>query len=386
MAETQGAEAPPAVSEAQAQNVPPAAGDAPRGLPKQEKPPSIQERIAAALRKDQPPPEAEAAPAAEQAPEPAEPVAAKAPTESSSEAPGEPISEEAGPDPDQPVTLSSVKELAEHIGADPAELYNLAVPVQDGSKSRTVTLGELKDAYVEAEATRVDRKTAKEAREAAEKLQSERTTEWEQNLAHVLQLANVMQNRALQEFNHENMQNLRVEDPGAWAAKRQEMQERLNEINNVKAAAVRAYGENKQKQEQRKQAEAQQSLQRETEALLQRLPAWRDEDVMRQEAGEIRSYLTDLGFSETEVAEIKDHRLILLARKARAHDTQAEKVEVAKKKAVTIAAKTTQRPGTTQSKEVARQERNAVLRENLKKTGKLDAAAALISARRSQRR
>ncbi len=54
----------------------------------------------------------------------------------------------------------------------------------------------------------------------------------------------------------------------------------------------------------------------EAEKLLDRVPEWRNEAKRSKESGEIAEYLTTLGYSSEELAQLVDHRALLVARDA----------------------------------------------------------------------
>lgn len=64
---------------------------------------------------------------------------------------------------------------------------------------------------------------------------------------------------------------------------------------------------------QRQQAEYQAE---QNKKLVEALPAWKDEKVRAQEAGEIARYLAELGYSNDELNTLADHRALLVARDA----------------------------------------------------------------------
>ncbi len=72
---------------------------------------------------------------------------------------------------DQPVTLA---DLAEHIGGTAADLYELAVPMADGS---TVSLGDLKDNYRESGPVKEAREALKAKTDEFERLQLQTRSE-----------------------------------------------------------------------------------------------------------------------------------------------------------------------------------------------------------------
>ena len=104
-------------------------------------------------------------------------------------------------------------------------------------------------------------------------------------------------------------------------AQRDELRElRNNKINelNQKHAAI-----------QQGQAQAAQAtLRAEEQALLAKLPQWRNSEQAAKEKSALVKYLADAGFQQGEIASIQDHRALLVTRKAWLYDQlQAGKAE-----------------------------------------------------------
>lgn len=130
----------------------------------------------------------------------------------------------------------------------------------------------------------------------------------------------------------------------------------------------------------------------EVEALLAAVPEWVDQDLGKREAGEMAKYAVSIGFSQEEVDQAVDHRMLLMLRKAmlwdKANTVGAGKVKPKVKPAAGKSGKIgTAGPGgkTTPPKpksEIAR------AKESLRKDGSLDAAASVFShlLRRGPRR
>jgi len=108
-------------------------------------------------------------------------------------------------------------------------------------------------------------------------------------------------------------------------------------------------------------------------------PEWADESVALADKAGIAKYALELGFSETDVDGIEDHRVVVLLRKAMAHD--AMETERAKPRAKAKAANATLKPGRSKPRQPAKkasQKRGKAAREQLKESGHVDDAAAFI--------
>lgn len=349
--------------------------------------PSIEERISAAIAPPEPPQEA-----------PPEPVA-EAPLEVPTElAPEVTETAETEPDPtttdplvpvDEPVdepgeevTLSSLTELAEHVGVDVGDLYNLAIPVTDADGNRAeVSLSEWKDSY---QHTQRAEKAAREAAELRETLQAEQTKlaeQFERQAQENAHYLNAADQQLMAEFQKVNWDQLRVENPTEWTAKRQEMGERQQRLQAIRQEAARKYDQTRQEIAQKQQQEFAQLVEREQAAMLSAIPDWKNDAKRTGEQAKVREYLSEtMGYTQQQLDQAYDHRAIVMARKAMLYDQMLKAGSAAKKKVVKIGSKVL-KPGAKQSKAAAKHDAESALRNRLRKTGHVDDAAALIQQR-----
>lgn len=148
---------------------------------------------------------------------------------------------------------------------------------------------------------------------------------------------------------------------------------------------------------QKKKQEAQQAYQaiaaeqnaevvkRETAKLLQHIPEWRDPDVMKSSAEAIVRMSAEYGFSSDEMSYVTDHRILRVLNdlnrlKAEA-DTRKTSESVAAKQAVKAAKRLT--PGAKPDPKNHASKELRQKRDQLKKTGSIADAAALLQARRA---
>ena len=121
---------------------------------------------------------------------------------------------------------------------------------------------------------------------------------------------------------------------------------------------------------------AQQNLVSEQAKLLEFIPEWKDAGVATKEKTELVSYLKGSGFSENDVANATDARIITLARKAQLYDNLLSKKSVVKKK-VGSAPKMV-RSGQPKGKIDVAQSRKGDAFSKLSKTGSRDAAVEYL--------
>jgi hypothetical protein len=172
--------------------------------------------------------------------------------------------------------LESLDALAQTLGVEAANLYQVKVPTRDGE---TITLGELKDYHAQRGEHEVERLA------------------WEEQ---------------------------RVTEQADLARSRQELAELLSAVPRDKLRPeiierVRQVHETRMAVERSK--------------LLDRVPEWKDDAKRSEEMDKIAGHLADYGIPKSALAEITDHRLLVymrdnMARKARLDAALAQVREV----------------------------------------------------------
>ena len=351
---------------------------------------SIESRIAAAL-SPEPPAETETTPTdAVESPQDHE-VPSQEPVEASSEAGSEEISDEttdATPEEQkasepteeeiEEVMIDNLQALAEYMEVDVSDLYGVQIPITspDGTPA-TTTLGDLKDGATTAKIAQKARQEAEELRANLERQQQEKAQEFEAQhaaLAGYLQQANDV---LIRDFNNVNWQQLEQEDPGRFAAMRQQFAERNAELQGAWQNAQQNYMQYQHQQQEAHQQNLAKHLEAEEAALLASVPEWGDVKVRETETGKLRDYLQETGYKSDEIDRAYDHRMLVLARKAMLFDQMSSKAEVAKKKVAKLGKKVL-KSGTRQSKGDQAMDRSKQLRAKLRKSGRMEDAVDVI--------
>ncbi len=150
--------------------------------------------------------------------------------------------------------------------------------------------------------------------------------------------------------------------------------ERSAAQRNMAAAELQRVHEQQRQDAQRRFIEVRQA---EEQALVEKLPEWREEAKAKEGKAQVAKYLKDAGYSDEQLSTLVDHRSVIIARKAMLYDQM-----VARKPAVENKVRNAPpvlKPG------VAKQgngeaERALAARDRLKKTGRVEDAAAAINA------
>ena len=181
-----------------------------------------------------------------------------------------------------------------------------------------------------------------------------------------------MYQKAIESIDIADMQKLATEDPAQYLAK-------LAEYNTLNRRLSEAQAKHQATAQQFAQAQQQfqsETLKREREALFKAIPDWRDDGKFKQAKTRILAYMAERGFSEQEVGSLMDHRALLVAYDA-ARFRESQKALKASAKSLGTKPKVA-KPGASTTPAQANDEQTKALRQQLKKTGKIDDAAKLF--------
>jgi hypothetical protein len=146
------------------------------------------------------------------------------------------------------------------------------------------------------------------------------------------------------------------------------------------AALQKNQQEQAQVQEQTRAEQAKQlqsHIQAQQQELLAKLPEWKDEKKAKSEREAIKSYLLEQGYDSDAVANISDHKAVILSRKAMLYDQMIAKAQVAAKKVQNLPTKV-ERPGVSRETNPL-DGRTSVMRRH-EKEGSIDSLAAAFSS------
>lgn len=326
---------------------------------------TVEERIGALLEAEEnPQPEAqEAPPEAQEAP----PEEVKAEPEGQEETPEK--AEEA-----EEVSISTLHELAQEVGVDVADLYNLKVPINTADGRKEITLGEWKDSVQSAETVNTQKAELAEKQKQYEELlqnAAKRAHEQAQQNAVFLQMAEADLARDYQAVNWDE---LRMTDPAEWSAKQTEFNQRNQQIQQAK---YQAQVQVEQGLEAQRQMLAQ-KLPEEEANLSKLIPSWTDKGVAEVERQEVAKYLVESGYTPEEISNVYKSRDVAIAYKAMQFD-KLKASKPAAKRVVKIGSKPI-KPGKSQSKADQRSSQSADQRARLKKSGDYRDMAALLNS------
>lgn len=251
-----------------------------------------------------------------------------------------------------------------------AELQKFTIEV-DG-KPVELTAAEIAEHYKaglrQADYTKKTTEVA-EQRRAAEAQQAEARAQRDQYAAKLDQFTS-QANYELTTLRSQLTNELLQSDPVAYLQIQRTAEERHAQLQQASRELEQINGQRQQEQA----ATLKSHMEAQHQALLDKLPEWKDQAKAEAEAAKIRQYLAAEGFKPEEM-QFTDHRGILLARKAMQYDALMARAKTTQTKVAAAPAKVA-RPGTPVTSPT--DGRTAAMRE-LTKTGSRDAAAKLFA-------
>lgn len=245
---------------------------------------------------------------------------------------------EAGDSDKEPGTEDEATETADDEGeeaeegnpevndeADPfAELLaknpDLKVKVKVNGETIEVPLSELPNGYSRTEDYKAKTTAAAEALREAEAVKANAETQAKADYANQLEEATnlfAQFDPVLSEASRIDWDALKVQDPAAFVAAQDAVQERLNAIGQMKQQVEKLRGETQQHQEQQLERERAERFDKAAEEIVKTRPELADEAKFRAFAGEAVSTLKEIGFTGEEIVDALDHRVLMLVDLAR---------------------------------------------------------------------
>jgi len=205
-------------------------------------------------------------------------------------------------EPEEGPPITSLTELAQAIGVDPSELYDLEITLSD-SKER-IKLGELKDrlqesSRLESTIREKEEQLAREYQQAYQNRQAWQAQETEFT-GHMQQAWLAMQ-QADADFKRIDWDKFDQLDPGKSANEKQKLMARYvaakEQLQQAQAAHQNLLNEQTQK------ARAWHDTK-----TLEAIPEWRDPSVAQTEVPDILAYAKKVGLTDEELSQAWDYR------------------------------------------------------------------------------
>lgn len=270
--------------------------------------------------------------------------------------------------------LLGVKESHLQVDDDGKLLFRTKV----GEDINHVTLDQLVKSY------QTDKHISKKAQKLYDEQQEFETVKTQEKgelfkqVSEAAALVRTMEQQLLGNVNTADLERLRQSNPAEWAARRQELQDRYQFIQQVKGQLGTTLQAQTQKQQQAAEEARVQRAAKEAEKILAKIPRWSDESVAAVEIPKMQTFLTEhYGFEASEIGTIPDHRFVLLALDAMKGKSMLESTEKVSQKLQKIP-KIIKAGATGTKDKVTSASKTDEKRLRLKKSGKTADLAALL--------
>jgi hypothetical protein len=167
-----------------------------------------------------------------------------------------------------------------------------------------------------------------------------------------------------------DLDRLYNEDPIEWVRQKEILRERQEKAYAIQAEQQRLAQLSQQEQQQAME----QQLIAQKDALLAALPEWKDPNKAKAEKALVVETAKSVGFSEDDLKQVYDHRLVLLLRKAGLYDQMMSKRQGIKP--VVSNGPRPAKPGA--AGRVSTTTESTRAKQRLAKTGRIDDAASAI--------
>lgn len=229
-----------------------------------------------------------------------------------------------------------------------------------------VTLDELQKGYSRTQDyTRKTQALAEQRKEAEAELSQVR-----QERAYYAQMLGALEQQLAQADQAPDWDRLYQENPTEWVRQRELWRDKQDKLNAVKAEQERLTATAQQEAAKVRQEQ----LQLEAQKLVEAIPEWKDSKKAATERAKLMDAAKAVGYADSELEQIMDHRAVVLLRKAALYDELMGKKSTIKP--VPSKGPKTSKPGSAGSQPTKQSEAKQA-QSRLAKTGSMkDAAAA----------
>lgn len=282
---------------------------------------------------------------------------------------------EAKDDDSEAKEYESLDELLQDKGIDPESAQDLKVKVKIDGEERAVSLKDVvKSFQLEGHVNNKSIELSNQ-RAALEQEANAVRTAFAQQVQNLRVLNDLAQQQLNNDFARVDWAQLRVTNPAEFAALTAEYQARQSAVQEH----LRMTNEQQQQMQQMQQQQLAQKAALEHQALLSRFPEWKDPAKAQAASQNIVQYARTLGFTDADLSQIYDHRIMAVLHDAASYRQLQAKQGTALQKVrqAPTAAKAGPRGTTANPNTVARQRALERMQRN---PSDVDAQAAYLEA------
>lgn len=282
--------------------------------------------------------------------------------------------------------IKTVAELRDHLEVDDEYLDGLKVDIGKvlGKASPDLSFGEVKALASKALANEERDEQAKAKAAAAAEQHKQNTAALEVQFATAGKVIETAEALLTAEMAEVDWDDLRESNPGQWAMERQRFMERTSAIEGLKSQVQQQFVDHYQTQMREANEKANEYVAQERGKLMEAMPRvnaeWGHAEKVPVLKARLADYAKSIGFTDEELAQTVDHRMLVVLEKARLHDAVKGKVDVAKKRVHRLPK--IARPGASKTADVVNMNAERKARANLRKSGDINDALAVMRAKR----
>ncbi len=233
--------------------------------------------------------------------------------------------EEADDEASEELALETVTDVAKALELDESELLdNLKTTIKIDGEESEVTLKELQAGYQKDADYRKKTAEVAEERRAINEAHAERHKAYEAHTNVNFAVLQEAQKLIVGEQNTPEMMQLKASNPSEYLIRVDDINQRSQAFQQLINQVASNYQSAQQGNEQQTAAEKKRTFEQEQQKLASALP-----DLDKNALGK---YMLDIGFTTDDLNNNLDHKLFVLAEKARLYDTKSTKVNLTKKK------------------------------------------------------
>lgn len=199
------------------------------------------------------------------------------------------------------------------------------------------------------------------------------------NRFHVLdKMTEALEKQFVSQYANVDWQRLRVENPAEFVAAQQDYQNMMAGIQQAKQITIQQQAELAAMYDQKMQQENQQRLVQQAQLVLQHNPTWQNPAIRAKETTELRTFLaSNYGYTDDDLNHVNDYRQIQVIKDAMAYRAGKQVADQKIQKPVPKF----QKPGVARGNDMSKAREGKAKIGNLKRTGSVDDAAAVLLSR-----
>ena len=231
------------------------------------------------------------------------------------------------------------QDLAKMLGLEESQLSvsddgDFSINVKVDGKQGTVSLKEIIKGY-QSESSNTQKSMAlANERKTFETAAAAKVQEVTQSLERNLNLAKVLEQEIMADFEKVDWDDLRQYDPAEWTAKRQEMGTKYNKIQRLQQELEIQASEDAQAAKTKTTEQQQVNLKKQWDTMIVNNPTWSDQSKYKKDMATLKSFATETyGYEDADFANVTDARAIEILKDAQSYRKGAK---VAQKKIKSI--------------------------------------------------